>query len=134
MERRANITRIRRTGNEFRNGFEMDSKTRSKTGSRFEKAGSRGIEIPEDRLTRQQIAWELVEIFEDLRVDEMNELVAINVPTDAVEFFTSYADYFCNGEPIDARTRKRLPKLMLLGYVLRLLEERLDVEPEPFDA
>jgi hypothetical protein len=93
-----------------------------------------GIEIPDDRITRHQLAWELVEIFEDLRIDQVNELVAINVPMDTVEFFSSYADYFCNGETIDARTRKRLPKLMLLGYLLRLLEERIDIEPEPFDA
>ena len=92
------------------------------------------IGIPDDRLTRQQLAWELVEIFEDLRIDQMNELLAINVPLDALEFFTSYAAHFCHGEPIDSRTRKRLPKLMLLGYLLRLLEERLDVEPESFDA
>jgi hypothetical protein len=93
-----------------------------------------GIEIPSDRLTRQELAWELAEIFDELRIDQMNELVAINVPIDALEFFSSYSEQFCGDQAIDAKTRRRLPNLMLLGYLLRLLEERLDVEPEPFDA
>ena len=91
-------------------------------------------EIPSDRLPRQELAWELAEIFDELRVDQLNELVAINVPIDALEFFSSYADEFCGDQEIDSGTRRRLPNLMLLGYLLRLLEERLPVEPEPFDA
>ncbi len=91
-------------------------------------------ETPFDRLTRQELAWELAEIFDELRVDQLNELIAMNVPLDALEFFASYADEFIGDGHVDARTRKRLPNLMLLGYLLRLLEERLPVEPEPFDA
>jgi hypothetical protein len=91
-------------------------------------------EIPSDRLTRQELAWELVEIFDELRVDQMNELVAINVPLDTLEFFMSYANEFCRDGKVDSGTRRRLPNLMLLGYLLRLLEERIPVEPEPFDA
>jgi len=91
-------------------------------------------ETPTDRLTRRELAWELAEIFDELRVDQMNELVAMNVPLDALEFFTSYTDEFCGDREIDSGTRRRLPNLMLLGYLLRLLEERLPVEPEPFDA
>ena len=37
-------------------------------------------------------------------------------------------------EAIDGAARKRLPNLLLLGYLLRLLEERLLGDPEPFDA
>jgi hypothetical protein len=92
------------------------------------------IEIPSDRLTRQELGWELAEIFDELRIDQMNELVAINVPLDALEFFSSYAERFGDDQTIDTSTRRRLPNLMLLGYLLRILEERLDVEPEPFDA
>lgn len=93
-----------------------------------------GTDVRTDRLTRQELAWELVEIFDELRVDQMNELVAMNVPLDMLEFFASYANEFSDDAALDAGTRKRLPNLMLLGYLLRLLEERLDVEPEPFDA
>lgn len=93
-----------------------------------------GSEIPSDRLTRQEIAWELVEIFDELRVDQLNEMVSINVPLDTLEFFATYADEFCTEDEIQAGARRRLPNLMLLGYLMRLLEERLPVEPEPFDA
>jgi hypothetical protein len=91
-------------------------------------------EIPSDRLTRRELAWELVEIFDELRVDQLNEMVAINVPLETLEFFSSYASEFCEDAKIDSGTRRRLPNLMLLGYLLRLLEERIPVEPEPFDA
>lgn len=93
-----------------------------------------GTEIPSDRLTRQEIAWELAEIFDELRVDQLNELVSINVPLDTLEFFSTYADEFCTDDEIASGARRRLPNLMLLGYLMRLLEERLPVEPEPFDA
>jgi hypothetical protein len=93
-----------------------------------------GSEIPSDRLTRREIAWELAEIFDELRVDQLNEMVAINVPLDTLEFFASYAQDFCTDEEMASGPRGRLPNLMLLGYLMRLLEERLPVEPEPFDA
>jgi hypothetical protein len=93
-----------------------------------------GSEIEGGRLSRREIAWELAEIFDELRVDQLNELVALNVPLDTLEFFSTYADEFCNEGEIESGTRRRLPNLMLLGYLMRLLEERLPVEPEPFDA
>jgi hypothetical protein len=93
-----------------------------------------GSEITSGRLTRQEIAWELAEIFDELRVDQMNELVAMNVPLDTLEFFATYANEFCAEDEIESGARRRLPNLMLLGYLMRLLEERLPVEPEPFDA
>ena len=86
-------------------------------------------------LTREELAWELVEVLDELTVEQMNELVAKNVPLESIEFFSRYATEFCEGLPIDEATGKRLPNLMLLGYLLRVLEDRLLVEPgEPFDA
>jgi len=86
-------------------------------------------------LTREELAWELVEVLDELTVEELNELVAKNVPLESIEFFSRYAKEFCEGLPIDEATAKRLPNLMLLGYLLRVLEDRLLVEPdEPFDA
>ncbi len=90
--------------------------------------------VPIDRLTRQELAWELVEIFEELHIDKLNEVIAMNVPIETLEFFAAYANDFAEGDVIAPDTRNRLPNLMLLGYLLRLLEERLPVEPEPFDA
>ena len=86
-----------------------------------------------DRLTREELAWELVELFEELDVDQINEMMAKNVPLETLEFFASYANGFCEGTAISTTARKRLPNLMLLGYLLRILEERL-LDNEPFDA
>jgi hypothetical protein len=85
-----------------------------------------------NRLTREELAWQLAEIFEELRVEELNEMLAKNVPIETLEFFASYADDFCDAQAIGATARRRVPNLMLLGYLLRLVEERL--LPEPFDA
>ena len=86
-------------------------------------------------LTREELAWELVEVLDELTTEELAELVAKNVPSDAHEFFKHYAGEFCEGLRIDKSITARLPNLMLLGYLLRVLEERLLVEPdESFDA
>jgi len=87
-----------------------------------------------DRLTRQELAWELVELFDELRIEDINEVLAKNVPLDTLEFFGAYAEEFAAGLGVVGTDRKRLPNLMLLGYLLRVLEERLLPEEEPFDA
>ena len=92
-------------------------------------------DAPDPELTREELAWELVEVLDELSSEEIAELVAKNVPKDAHDFFKHYAREFCEGLPIDKSIAARLPNLMLLGYLLRVLEERLLVEPdESFDA
>jgi hypothetical protein len=88
----------------------------------------------DDQLTREELAWELVELFEELKIEDINEVLAKNVPLDTLEFFNKYGDDFGSALGIDGNARKRLPNLMLLGYLLRLLEDRLLPEDEPFDA
>jgi len=78
-----------------------------------------------DAPTHTELAWELAEVFEELDVDQINEVLAKNVPFDTLEFFVSYAEGFANDPSIDDGLRKRLANLMLLGYLLRILEERL---------
>ena len=92
------------------------------------------FDVRRDRLTRNELAWELAEIFDELDVDKLNEMIAMNVPLETLEFFSTYASEFAEDDILAPNTRNRLPNLMLLGYLLRLLEERLPVEPEPFDA
>ena len=87
-----------------------------------------------DRLTREELAWELVELFDELKIDDINEVLAKNVPFDTLEFFSAYAEDFGASRGIAAQECKRLPNLMLLGYLLRILEERLLPEDEPFNA
>lgn len=87
-----------------------------------------------DTLTREELAWELVELFDEMKIDDINEVLAKNVPFDTLEFFGAYAEEFGSSQGLPPQERKRLPNLMLLGYLLRILEERLLPEDEPFDA
>ena len=88
-----------------------------------------------DTLTREELAWELAELFEELKIEDINEVLAKNVPLDTLEFFGAYADDFGGALGLMGNERKRLPNLMLLGYLLRVLEERLiPDEDTPLDA
>lgn len=88
-------------------------------------------EVP---LTRDELARELVELLDDLASHEMRELVDKNVPPGALEFFTRYAGDFARGLDIEDATARRLPNLMVLGYLLRLLEDRLIEDPEELEG
>ena len=87
-----------------------------------------------DGLTREELAWELVELFEELDIEQINEMLAKNIPLETLDFFSKYTAEFSEGVDIDVETQRRLPNLMLIGYLLRVLEERLLEEPERFDA
>ena len=85
-------------------------------------------------VTRSELAWELVELFGELRAEQINEVLAKNVPLETLEFFTQYAGDFSKSHAVDADVERQLPNLLLLGYLLRVLEERLIPEGESFDA
>ncbi len=89
---------------------------------------------PSDRITRTELARELVELFEQLDSADINEALAKNVPLENLEFFAAYAEDFAELTEIEGDARGQLPNLMLLGYLLRLLEERLAADIEPADA
>ena len=84
--------------------------------------------------THTELAWELVELFGELRVEQINEILAKNVRIDTLEFFASYASDFAKVHAIEGTASKQLPNMLLLGYLLRVLEERLIPEGETFDA
>ena len=77
-------------------------------------------------MTFEEMAWEFVEVFEDLDSDQINEMLVKNVPLDTIEFIAKYAEDYGAAEGLEGRTRDRLPNLMLIGYLLRVLEERLE--------
>jgi hypothetical protein len=79
-------------------------------------------------MTFEELAWEFVEVFEELEVDSINEMLAKNVPFETLKFFNTYAEDFGTAEGLKGQTLHRLPNLMLIGYILRVLEERLLVE------
>jgi len=76
-------------------------------------------------MTFEEMAWEFVEIFDELEVGQINEMLAKNVPLETLEFIATYAEQFGATEGIEGKTRARLPNLMLFGYLLRVLEDRL---------
>ena len=76
-------------------------------------------------MTVQEIAWEFAGVFDELDPDQINEMLAKNVPIETLGFFRDYAESFAQAEAIEGASGKRLPNLMLIGYLLRVLEERL---------
>ena len=82
----------------------------------------------------REIAIEFTEMWKDLDIDEINSMLANNVSMDMLEFFSSYAQEFTNdclsasldGKLDEALLRKRVPNLLIIGYIIRLLEDRID--------
>ena len=78
-------------------------------------------------MTFEEMAWEFIEVFHDLDVAQTNELLAKNVPIETLEFFGQYASDFAEGIDAPAETIESLPNLLVIGYLLRVLEQRLMV-------
>jgi hypothetical protein len=80
-------------------------------------------------MTGREIAIEFTEMFDDLDSADINTMLAKNVSMDMLEFFASYADQFaedCAGKGLELDdVRGRLPNLLIIGYIIRVLEERL---------
>ncbi|MGY8803384.1 MAG: hypothetical protein ACKVK6_04020 [bacterium] len=80
-------------------------------------------------MTFEEIASDFVEVFDDLKIDQINEVLIKNVPFERLEFFNEYANEFGEAADIGDSARKRLPNLMLIGYLLRVLEDRMLPDP-----
>lgn len=76
-------------------------------------------------MTHSEMAWEFAGLFHDFKIEEINEVLAKNVPMEMLEFFESYGRDVAAAEGLEGDTAKRLPNLLLLGYLLRVLEDRL---------
>ena len=76
-------------------------------------------------MTPEDLAVEFAEIFDDLPAEQINEMLAKNIPFETIEFFSQYAEAFADGAGIGGDARGRLPNLLLFGYLIRVLEERL---------
>ena len=81
-------------------------------------------------MNHSELAWEFADLFGELPTDQINEVLAKNVPLETLEFFSDYVASFANAEKMEETTAKRMPNLMLLGYLLRVLEERLLDDPD----
>lgn len=80
-------------------------------------------------MTHDEIASEFAEIFDDLPAEQVNEMLVKNIPYETIEFFSQYAEAFADGAGIKGESRGRLPNLLLFGYLIRVLEDRLLPEP-----
>jgi hypothetical protein len=78
-------------------------------------------------MTIEEIAWEFAELFDELDTTHINEIVAKNVPLETLDFFLKYCEDFSKGEFVSKGIKGQLPNLMLVGYLMRTLEEKLDL-------
>ena len=81
-------------------------------------------------MTSLELAIEFTDIWKDLDPKQINTMLAQNVSLDLLEFFATYAQEFADewldeNEKADELSR-RLPNLLIIGYLIRLLEERVD--------
>lgn len=76
-------------------------------------------------LTREELAWEFVELFDELSVEHVNEMLAKNVPLETLRFISAYTEDFADVHSLAEAARKALPNVMVFGYLVRVLEERL---------
>jgi hypothetical protein len=77
-------------------------------------------------MTGLELALEFTDLWEDLDPNEINQMLAQNIHCDLLEFFSCYAEEFANslGE-VPEPLRKQLANLLIIGYIIRLLEERV---------
>ncbi len=80
-------------------------------------------------MTFEEMAREFAEVFDELDTEQINEMLALNVPYETLKFFSEYVTEFVEGVALPDDLTDRLPNLMLIGYLLRTLEERLEPEP-----
>jgi hypothetical protein len=85
-------------------------------------------------MDHSELAWEFAELFAELDVEEINEVLAKNVPVGTLDFFQKYGADFGEAAGMPGATVARLPNLLLMGYLIRVLEERLIEDEAPPDA
>ena len=76
-------------------------------------------------MTHSELAWEFADLFGELAPDQINQVLAKNVPMETLQFFSDYARTVSDRDAIGEGMKRRIPNLLLLGYLLRVLEERL---------
>lgn len=84
-------------------------------------------------MTFEELAWSFVEVYEELDVAQINDVLQKNTPIEALEFFFSYAQKVRAEEGLvdDEQGTDRLAELMLVGYLIHALQERLHPEVRP---
>jgi hypothetical protein len=80
-------------------------------------------------MTGRELAVEFTDIWRNLETGEINQMLAKNVSYELLEFFSSYARDFAveslDPEQVTDELCERLPNLLIIGYIIRILEERV---------
>jgi len=80
-------------------------------------------------MTGRELAVEFTDLWKDLEASDINTMLAKNVSFELLEFFASYAEEFAEESLADVELpdalRNRLPNLLIIGYIIRILEERV---------
>ena len=82
-------------------------------------------------MTGRELAIEFTDLWADMKPADINTMLARNVSYDLLEFFSGYADEFVDSMSKDVdeeQLRHQLPNLLIIGYIIRILEERLSAE------
>ena len=82
-------------------------------------------------MTGRELAIEFTDLWADMNAADINTMLARNVSYDLPEFFSGYADDFVDtlAKDVDEeQLRQKLPNLLIIGYIIRILEERLAAE------
>ncbi len=81
-------------------------------------------------VTSVELARELTEIWDNLDTSQINTVLANNVSLELLEFFVGYAEQFASDAGQDGLASdqlfQKLPNLLVIGYLVRLLEERVE--------
>ncbi len=76
-------------------------------------------------MTSRELAEEFTDLWDELGVPHINEMLAKNVSVELLEFFVEYAGQL--GSELEGEELKsHLPNLLVIGYLIRLLEERVE--------
>lgn len=81
----------------------------------------------------REIATEFTDLWHTLDTSQINKMLAKNVNYDLLEFFSMYAEEFVDERLTDVELDpalredllRRVPNLMIIGYIIRVLEERV---------
>jgi len=80
-------------------------------------------------MTGRELALEFTDLWKELETSDINRMLAKNVSYELLEFFSSYAQEFAEeslGEDaVSDELKSRLPNLLIIGYIIRILEERV---------
>ena len=81
-------------------------------------------------LSARDLAIEFTDLWRTLEPAQINTMLARNVSLELLEFFSTYANEFADdtlGDGEDGEAiRSRLPNLLIIGYIIRILEERVE--------